>query len=279
MSSKSIYCKPYKDDEEEIKTSIKRRNRWTEDSERLFLQLWRDNLDELRACKKNSHILMEIVVEMELQGFKYSLIEMKTKMHNMTSKYRRERIEVRTTGIPSLWEHYDEMDSLITEYENDRRNSLDIDHSNVKKIKFDHEKPFLMPEKNHNTRRDSKSSCNDKNFDTLSESDNSVEKNVGHNGEDTAELNNFSMSVRENLKSTKNSVCNNYCSKVQNTNRSIVVETNGHDDMDLFFLSMAKTVRKLQHHVQVHLKRKICNLVFEAELKDLNPNNVDGNDL
>lgn len=67
---------------------IKRRNRWTEDSEKLFLQLWRENLDELRACKKNSHILMEIVVEMELQGFKYSLIEMKTKMHNMTSKYR-----------------------------------------------------------------------------------------------------------------------------------------------------------------------------------------------
>ncbi|XP_039961370.1 uncharacterized protein LOC120775303 isoform X1 [Bactrocera tryoni] len=279
MSSKSVYCKLYKDDPEDIKTSNKRRNRWTEDSERLFLQLWRSNLDELRACKKNSHILMEIVVEMELQGFKYSLIEMKTKMHNMTSKYRRERIEVRTTGIPSLWEHYDVMNSLITEYENDRRNSLDIDHSNAKKIKFDHENPLLMPEKNHNTPRDSKSSWNDNNFDTLSESDNSVEKNVGHNVEDMAESNNYSISVRGNLKSTKNSICDNYCSKVQNTNRSIVVETNGHDDMDLFFLSMSKTVRKLPHHVQVHLKRKICNLVFEAELKDLKPSNVDDNDL
>uniref|UniRef100_A0A0K8VEP8 BESS domain-containing protein n=1 Tax=Bactrocera latifrons TaxID=174628 RepID=A0A0K8VEP8_BACLA len=192
---------------------------------------------------------------------------------------RRERIEVRTTGIPSLWEHYDEMHSLITEYENDRRNSLDIDHSNAKKIKFDHGKRLLTPEKNHNTRRDSKTSCNDNNFDTLSESDNSVEKNVGHNGGDVAESNNYSISVRKNLKSTKSPVWDNYSSKVQNTNRSIVVETNGYDDMDLFFLSMAKTVKKLPLHLQVHLKRKICNLVFEAELKELKPSNVDGNDL
>nr|XP_036221223.1 uncharacterized protein LOC106626956 isoform X1 [Bactrocera oleae] len=278
MSSKSIYCKLYKDDGEDVKTNIKRRNRWTEDSEKLFLQLWRENLDE-RACKKNSHILMEIVVEMELQGFKYSLIEMKTKMHNMTSKYRRERIEVRSTGIPSLWEHYDEMDSLITEYENGPRDSMDIDYSNAKKIKSDHGMSLLISQKNHKSRKDCKSSCNDNNFDTISGSDDNVEKNISYNDENMETSNNSSISVRENLKSTRNSVRNNYCSKVQNTKRSIVVETNGHDDMDLFFLSMAKTVKKLSHHEQVHLKRKICNLVFEAELKHLKPSDVDGNDM
>nr|XP_036221226.1 uncharacterized protein LOC106626956 isoform X3 [Bactrocera oleae] len=259
MSSKSIYCKLYKDDGEDVKTNIKRRNRWTEDSEKLFLQLWRENLDE-RACKKNSHILMEIVVEMELQGFKYSLIEMKTKMHNMTSKYRRERIEVRSTGIPSLWEHYDEMDSLITEYENGPRDSMDIDYSNAKKIKSDHGMSLLISQKNHKSRKDCKSSCNDNNFDTISGSDDNVEKNISYNDENMETSNNSSISV-------------------QNTKRSIVVETNGHDDMDLFFLSMAKTVKKLSHHEQVHLKRKICNLVFEAELKHLKPSDVDGNDM
>lgn len=51
-------------------------------------------------------------------------------MEGHTHYCRRERIEVRSTGIPSLWEHYDEMDSLITEYENGPRDSMDIDHSN-----------------------------------------------------------------------------------------------------------------------------------------------------
>ncbi|VEN62489.1 unnamed protein product [Callosobruchus maculatus] len=38
-----------------------------------------------------------------------------------------------------------------------------------------------------------------------------------------------------------------------------------HDDIDLFFLSMAKTYKKLPHYVQVPVKRKIFNIISDAE--------------
>ncbi|KAF5289940.1 hypothetical protein FQA39_LY14949 [Lamprigera yunnana] len=43
------------------------------------------------------------------------------------------------------------------------------------------------------------------------------------------------------------------------------------DDIDLFFPSFAKTVKKLSQNEQVHLKMGISKLVFEAELRNLSP--------
>ncbi|XP_054086480.1 uncharacterized protein LOC105217639 [Zeugodacus cucurbitae] len=282
MSSKSskssFYCKEYEDDGEEIKSNYKRRNKWTEDSEKLLLQLWRENLGKLRACKKNSHILMEIVVEMELQGFKYNLSELKTKMHNMSSKYKRERIQVRSTGIPSLWEPYEEMDSLLTEFENGPRDCQNNVKTNEIKIKSDRRTSPLVPIKNHISHRDSESPCNDNSFATLSESDDNVEESNSQNGEDVAPPKIPFISVRENLMSTKNPL-NNSITKVQSTKRPHAVGVDGYDDIDLFFLSMAKTVKKLPHHEQVYLKKNISNLVFEAELKGIKASNVEGNDM
>lgn len=148
-----------------------------------------------------------------------------------------------------------------------------------KKIKIDDGMSLLVPQKNYKTRRDSKSSCSDNKFETLSEIDDNVEENVSRSSEDKAVSNISFISARGNLKSTRNPILNNYCSKVQNTERSLMVETNGHDDIDLFFLSMSKTVKKLPHHEQVHLKKNISNLVFEAELKVLKPNNAKGNNI
>lgn len=44
-----------------------------------------------------------------------------------------------------------------------------------------------------------------------------------------------------------------------------------HDDLDLFFLSLAKTVKKLPQKEQVRLKMGISNLVFEAEMRNIPP--------
>lgn len=43
------------------------------------------------------------------------------------------------------------------------------------------------------------------------------------------------------------------------------------DDIDLFFQSLAKTVKKLPKDEQVRLKMSIGNLVFEAELRNISP--------
>lgn len=43
------------------------------------------------------------------------------------------------------------------------------------------------------------------------------------------------------------------------------------DDIDLFFKSLAKSVKRLPQNEQVRLKMGISNLVFEAELKNISP--------
>ena len=43
------------------------------------------------------------------------------------------------------------------------------------------------------------------------------------------------------------------------------------DDIDLFFRSLAKSVKRLPQNEQVRLKMNISNLVFEAELRNITP--------
>lgn len=43
------------------------------------------------------------------------------------------------------------------------------------------------------------------------------------------------------------------------------------DEIDLFFLSLAKTVKKLPSNEQIRLKMGISNLVFQAELRNISP--------
>ncbi|XP_065356333.1 uncharacterized protein LOC135950727 [Calliphora vicina] len=69
---------------------------------------------ELRGVRKNSHILLEMVAELDLQGYKYTVPELKTKLHNITARYRKEKQKIGTTGdSPSDWDLYKEVECLL----------------------------------------------------------------------------------------------------------------------------------------------------------------------
>ncbi|XP_073837696.1 uncharacterized protein isoform X3 [Musca autumnalis] len=71
-----------------IVSSRKSANRWNLNSERALLNLWYAHMEQLRSCRKNRHIIQEMVVEMQAQGFNYSVMEIKTKMHNVSARYK-----------------------------------------------------------------------------------------------------------------------------------------------------------------------------------------------
>lgn len=63
-------------------------SKWDQCGERALIEVWTEKMPQLRGCRKNSHILMEMASELEQLGYKYSVEELKTKMHNMTTRYR-----------------------------------------------------------------------------------------------------------------------------------------------------------------------------------------------
>lgn len=65
-----------------------------------------------------------------------------------------------------------------------------------------------------------------------------------------------------------NPLLDSYASKKQKRAR-LTVELDKNYDIDLFFLSMAKTVKKLPYPNEALLKKDISDLVFQAELKNM----------
>lgn len=53
--------------------------------------------------------------------------------------------------------------------------------------------------------------------------------------------------------------------------KPLSVQNNELDNVDLFFASLAKTVKKLPQYEQARLKMSIGNLVFQAELNYTSP--------
>ncbi|XP_058981188.1 uncharacterized protein LOC131803689 [Musca domestica] len=89
-------------------------NKWSIISERALLEVWGLFMSQLRGCRKNSHILQEMASELGKHGFLYTSHEIKTKMHNMAARFRKEKRLVGTTGgSPSDWELYKEMEMLL----------------------------------------------------------------------------------------------------------------------------------------------------------------------
>lgn len=58
---------------------------WTFDDEVKLLQIWEQHENELRQCKRNSHVYAKISEEME---GKFTAQEVHTKISNMVQRYR-----------------------------------------------------------------------------------------------------------------------------------------------------------------------------------------------
>ncbi|XP_073822422.1 uncharacterized protein [Musca autumnalis] len=92
------------DNEEE--REIRRRKRWNEESEEYLIQLWYHNVDILRKTRKTSQVYREFSKEMANEGYNFTPLEIQTKIHNLTNKYKLEKRQLSIKGGTSEWRFF-----------------------------------------------------------------------------------------------------------------------------------------------------------------------------
>ncbi|XP_036344332.1 uncharacterized protein LOC118753557 [Rhagoletis pomonella] len=103
--------------EKKKRNIYKKRTAWCAQSEAFLLELWEAKSVQLRSVRKNSHILEEMAGELRSAGYAISSKEIKTKMHNLTTKYRNEKAKIGPSGgSPSDWPLYTHMNAIFGSY-------------------------------------------------------------------------------------------------------------------------------------------------------------------
>ncbi|XP_017481751.1 PREDICTED: uncharacterized protein LOC108370844 isoform X2 [Rhagoletis zephyria] len=217
-----------------------------------------------------------MVAEMELMDYYYNMRDIKTKMQNMVARYRKERKLVKS-GMPSVWDYYEEMHAIMTRYESNNSEILancrsfsadtkDSAENSEKKWKI---KDAMSRKSATSSQSGSDSQSNNTDIETQSEGDHKDDNQTIDNDQTVNLDENISFfSVPEKSKNDKNPLL--VRSSLKKYKRSIPsVEWDKSDDIDLFFFSMSKTVKKLPYCEQVQLKKEISCLVFQAELKSI----------
>ncbi|XP_036671748.3 uncharacterized protein vers [Drosophila suzukii] len=87
------------------------RHVWKKDAERMLLQVWAQHIKDFRGEAKNILIYRQMAKEMSQFGPSHT--EVKTKMDNMSRKYRIEAERVRESGVPSKWEYFHRLQALL----------------------------------------------------------------------------------------------------------------------------------------------------------------------
>ncbi|XP_044248847.1 uncharacterized protein [Drosophila takahashii] len=80
--------------------------RWTVKMELLLIDVWQENVEQLRSNRKNVHIYMEMAQSMMEAGFDIDYKDVRTKIENLTKR----KI---SGGAPSSWQHYELLHSFL----------------------------------------------------------------------------------------------------------------------------------------------------------------------
>ncbi|XP_055856957.1 uncharacterized protein LOC129919884 isoform X2 [Episyrphus balteatus] len=87
---------------------------WGTDDEEFLLELWAASEPQLRGSRKNGHIYKEMSKEFEGRPMSYSAEEIKMKLHNLTTKYKKEKQIIGPSGgSPSEWALYNKVHSIL----------------------------------------------------------------------------------------------------------------------------------------------------------------------
>ncbi|XP_011181773.1 uncharacterized protein LOC105211822 [Zeugodacus cucurbitae] len=93
----------------------RRRNFWDNTTEAYFVDLWAQKIDELRSDKRNTQVYQEMSVDLATHGLELSVPDIKYKIANLTTKYRkcREALESTAGDAPVLWPLYEQVHQII----------------------------------------------------------------------------------------------------------------------------------------------------------------------
>lgn len=95
---------------------MKRRN-WTEDETGIFIDIWSDYYEKLTSGgSRHSPIYHSMANQLNvlLKGRLLTAVDVKSKIGNLVTEYRRRKKELGTTGSsPSSWPYFDRIDKLL----------------------------------------------------------------------------------------------------------------------------------------------------------------------
>ncbi|KAI9582529.1 uncharacterized protein LOC119636965 [Glossina fuscipes] len=96
------------------KRSYKARYTWKAYADEALLDLWAKNIEELRGPRRSGHAYLKMAKELGRLGIHVFAEEVKTKIHNLTSKYRKETANVESSGgQPSEWIYYAKVHQIM----------------------------------------------------------------------------------------------------------------------------------------------------------------------
>ncbi|XP_041632971.1 myb/SANT-like DNA-binding domain-containing protein 1 [Drosophila kikkawai] len=106
--------------------------RWTLQMECLLIDVWQENMEQLRGSRKNSHIYMEMAQTLMEAGNDVSWKDIKTKVDNMTKKYKQEKHKMGPSGgAPSAWQHFEALHSFLGSFRVHNMEQDTVDNENT----------------------------------------------------------------------------------------------------------------------------------------------------
>lgn len=82
-----------------------------------LIDVWRDNVDALRANSKNSHIYKKMCEELKDYGIELTPNEVMNRIHNLARRYRKEKNMMGPSGgTRSTWAYYETINSFLHKY-------------------------------------------------------------------------------------------------------------------------------------------------------------------
>ncbi|XP_054722804.1 uncharacterized protein LOC129232716 [Uloborus diversus] len=94
--------------------SLKRKDNWADDETFALVNIWHENLANLRKSKRNRVVYEGMSCSFKTYGFTRSSAEISKKIQNLNRRYREEKTKIGTTGgEPSKWRFFQAVHEVI----------------------------------------------------------------------------------------------------------------------------------------------------------------------
>ncbi|EDW70926.2 uncharacterized protein [Drosophila virilis] len=102
---------------------------WRNTHEEILFRLWHQHLDELRTKRPTKQVYQVIAEKLTDAGFQLGWKDVRTKVDNVTRKYKEELKKLRTTGQPSNWKNFEHIYKILGEAKCDDKLSIELEQS------------------------------------------------------------------------------------------------------------------------------------------------------
>ncbi|XP_064551552.1 uncharacterized protein LOC135437521 [Drosophila montana] len=102
---------------------------WINTHEEILFRLWHQNLDELRTKRPTRQVYQVIAEKLIDAGLQLGWKDVRTKVDNLTRKYKEELKKLRSTGQASNWKNFEHIHKILGEAKSDEKVSNELEQS------------------------------------------------------------------------------------------------------------------------------------------------------